>query len=67
MDDAEKFEHWQDIALYDLDTADAMYQSGRYLYVVFMCQLSIEKLTKGLHILKRGEEAPRTHKYLFRF
>ncbi|WP_373894128.1 HEPN domain-containing protein [Virgibacillus sp. CBA3643] len=61
MDDTAKFEHWQDIAKYDLDTADAMYQAGRYLYVVFMCQQSIEKPTKGLHILNRGEEAPRTH------
>jgi HEPN domain-containing protein len=26
-----------------------------------MCQQAIEKLTKGLFVLKRGEEAPRTH------
>lgn len=61
MDNTEKFEHWQDIAKYDLDTAEAMYRAGRYLYVVFMCQQAIEKLTKGLHVLKRGEEAPRSH------
>lgn len=61
MDDTKKFEHWHDIAQYDLDTAEAMYRAGRYLYVVFMCQQAIEKLTKGLHVLMRGEEAPRTH------
>jgi HEPN domain-containing protein len=57
----EKFEHWEDIAKYDLETAAAMYHAGRYLYVVFMCQQAIEKLTKGLFVLKKGEEAPRTH------
>jgi HEPN domain-containing protein len=61
MDNIEKYKHWEDIAKYDLDTAEAMYQSGRHLYVVFMCQQAIEKLTKGLYVLKRGEEAPRTH------
>jgi HEPN domain-containing protein len=61
MDNIEKYQHWEDIAKYDLDTAEAMYQAGRYLYVVFMCQQAIGKLTKGLYVLRRGEEAPRTH------
>ncbi|MGE5544121.1 MAG: HEPN domain-containing protein [Bacillota bacterium] len=38
-----------------------MLNSGRYLYVVFMCQQAIEKLVKGLYILFCGEEPPRTH------
>lgn len=61
MNNIEKFEHWEDIAKYDLDTAEAMYHAGRYLYVVFMCQQAIEKLTKGLFVFVRGKEAPRTH------
>jgi HEPN domain-containing protein len=61
VDNLEKYVHWEDIAKYDLDTAEAMYQAGRYLYVVFMCQQAIEKLAKGLYVYKRGEEAPRTH------
>lgn len=35
VDNLEKFEHWEYIAKYDLETAEAMYQAGRYLYVVF--------------------------------
>jgi hypothetical protein len=31
----EKYAYWEDIAEYDLKTAEAMYQSGRYLYVIF--------------------------------
>jgi HEPN domain-containing protein len=30
----------------DLQTANAMYKAGRYLYVVFMCHLAIEKMLK---------------------
>ncbi len=38
MDSKGKYEYWLDIAEYDLETAKANYKSGRYLYVVFMCQ-----------------------------
>lgn len=61
MNSREKYEYWLDIAEYDLETAKANYKSGRYLYVVFMCQQSIEKIVKGLHVLYNDEEAPRTH------
>ena len=33
---------------YDLITAEHMFKTGRYLYVVFMCHLSIEKLIKAI-------------------
>lgn len=56
----EKYAYWEDIAEYDLKTTEAMYQSGRYLYVVFMCQQALEKLVKGLYIFKLNEEPPRT-------
>ncbi len=53
MDNREKYVHWRDIAVYDLETADAMLVSGRYLYVVFMCQQAAEKLVKGLYVLHK--------------
>lgn len=61
LDNKEKYSYWEDIADYDLGTAEAMLLSGRYLYVVFMCQQAVEKLTKGLLVLHKGEEPPRTH------
>ena len=61
VDNFEKYAYWEDIARYDLDTARAMLLTGRYLYVVFMCQQAIEKLVKGLFILFKKEEPPRTH------
>ena len=64
MSPEEKIEHWLDIAEYDLETAVAMQNSGRYLYTVFMCQQALEKLLKAIHIHQKGEEAPRTHNLL---
>lgn len=34
--------NWVATSNYDLQTADAMYKTGRYLYVVFMCHLRIK-------------------------
>jgi HEPN domain-containing protein len=48
MNTQEKFDYWLDIAQYDLETEDAIFTAGRWLYVVFMCQQALEKLCKGL-------------------
>ncbi len=61
LDKKQKYSYWEDIAAYDIETARAMLGSGRYLYVVFMCQQAIEKLAKGLYVLFCEEEPPRTH------
>ena len=61
MDSKAKYEYWKEISDYDLKTAEAMYNSGCYLYVAFMCQQSIEKLVKGIYVLHYDIEAPRTH------
>jgi HEPN domain-containing protein len=64
LDAFDKYSYWEDVAEYDLETAEAMLNSGRYLYVVFMCQQAVEKITKGLFVLNNGEEPPRTHNIL---
>jgi HEPN domain-containing protein len=61
MNTQEKYELWLGHALYDLDSADAMYQSGRWLYVAFMCQQAVEKLCKGLYVLHVSDDVPRVH------
>ena len=61
MNSKEKYDYWEDIAKYDLETAEAMLVSGRYLYVVFMCQQAVEKLVKGIFVLYKDEEPPRIH------
>lgn len=61
MDVQKKYEHWLNSARYDLDTADAMYASGRWQYVAFMCQQAIEKLCKGLYLFYLDDNIPRIH------
>ena len=48
-----------------MDTADAMFRSGRYFYAVFMCHLSIEKSLKGLYSKELAEVPPKTHNLLY--
>ena len=38
-------ENWVNLAEYDFETAKAMMNSGRYIYVAFMCQQTIEKIS----------------------
>jgi HEPN domain-containing protein len=62
---SEKHEEWLKQADYDMDTADAMFSSGRYFYAVFMCHLSIEKSLKGLYSKKLHEVPPKTHNLIY--
>jgi HEPN domain-containing protein len=61
MTNEEKYEYWLDIAEYDLETASSMYNSGRWLYVLVMCQQAVEKLVKGLYTLYVDDNVPRIH------
>jgi HEPN domain-containing protein len=42
-----KASYWIELSDYDLDTADAMLATARYLYVGFMCHQAIEKALKA--------------------
>ncbi len=60
-----KTAEWLSQSDYDMDTADFMYQGGRYFYAVFMCHMSIEKALKGLYYEKRREIPPKVHNLLY--
>ena len=60
----DKVNYWFDIANYDLDTAEAMYQTGRWLYVAFMCHQVIEKTLKAYWCATQSEDAPYTHNHM---
>ena len=62
---SDKYKEWLKQANYDMDTADAMYISGRYFYAVFMCHLSIEKALKGLYHKILNEIPPKTHNLFY--
>ena len=39
--------YWIDLADYDIETAETLYNGGRWLYVAFMCHQAIEKTLKA--------------------
>ena len=63
MDD--KVKYWLEISDYDLETAEAMLQSKRYLYVGFMCHQTIEKVFKAYFTSIKSETAPYSHSLSF--
>ena len=63
MDSYAKTEYWFEGAEYDLQTARAMLETKRYLYVGFMCHQTIEKALKGIFVARTpDEELPYIHK-----
>lgn len=42
-----KISYWVELSDYDIETAEAMFRTRRYLYVGFMCHQTIEKAFKA--------------------
>ncbi len=56
---------WIAIAEYDLVTAGHMFETGRYVYVVFMCHLALEKLLKA-HVAEVTQTTPaKSHNLMY--
>lgn len=53
--------YWIEIAEYDIETAQAMFKTKRYLYVLFMCQQAVEKTLKALVTKETEKFPPKTH------
>ncbi|MCX6146522.1 MAG: HEPN domain-containing protein [Candidatus Kapabacteria bacterium] len=61
MQNEEKIIYWVELSNYDLDTAEAMLVSKRFLYVGFMCQQAVEKILKALYVKTKLDVPPKTH------
>ena len=59
--DMNKVKYWSELSDYDLDTADAMFRTGRWLYVGYMCHQTLEKIFKAYWCSKKEEPAPYSH------
>ncbi len=55
------YSEWMLQADYDYETAKSLYHSGRYVYTIFMCHLTIEKALKALYIKIFNSVPPKTH------
>jgi HEPN domain-containing protein len=49
--------NWIALADYDLETARHMLETGRYLYVIFLCHLALEKILKA-HVTEVTQSVP---------
>lgn len=58
-------EEWLKQSDYDFDTAEFLFNSGRYFYAVYMSHLSLEKALKGICHKKLNEIPPKTHNLVF--
>lgn len=61
MENTARYKEWYFQSDYDLETAFDMLKSGREVYCIFMCHLSLEKALKGLLIKKTGEFPIKSH------
>lgn len=58
-------QNWIELAEYDLDTARQMLATGRYLYVIFLCHLALEKTLKA-HVSEVTQTTPvKTHDLIY--
>ena len=57
--------NWIDTANYDIKTAEAMFKSKRFIYVVFMCHLAIEKMVKAVISAETQGLPPKSHSLLY--
>jgi HEPN domain-containing protein len=57
----DKIKYWIDLSDYDLETAEAMLSTERFLYVGFMCHQAIEKIFKAHYCSSSDEPPPYSH------
>lgn len=58
-------QNWINMSEYDLETARHMLATGRFLYVVYMCHLALEKMLKA-HVTEVTQSVPpRTHDLIY--
>lgn len=50
---------------YDLNTAKHMLETGRYVYVIFMCHMAIEKALKAIVAEVTDRVPPKTHNLIY--
>jgi HEPN domain-containing protein len=57
--------NWIALADYDIETARHMFTTERYLYVIFLCHLALEKILKA-HVAEFTQSVPiKTHDLIY--
>lgn len=58
-------ENWLQMVEYDIKTAGCMFKTGRFVYVVFMCHLAIEKMLKAIVSEATEKTPPMSHNLIY--
>jgi HEPN domain-containing protein len=61
MDKHEKFNCWLELARYNIESAESLFDCHQWLHVASTCQQALEQLLKGLYILHVNQNPPRVH------
>lgn len=54
-------QNWINTSDYDFKTAESLLKAKRYVYVIFMCHLAIEKILKAIISELQNETPPYSH------
>lgn len=54
----EHIQYWRESALHDLDSAESMFESGRYDWCLFVGHLALEKILKAIFVKRNENEMP---------
>jgi len=65
MSEQNKIEYWIRTAAYDLETAEALLEAKRFLWVGFICHLVTEKMLKAHYTKVFSTIPPYTHNLLY--
>ena len=56
-----QIEYWQHSALSNIETAEILVESRKYIEGMFFCHLSVEKILKALVVKETENIPPKTH------
>lgn len=57
----EQIDYWTKTAEYDLPVAEHLFQSGYYVWCLFIAHLVLEKILKAHYVKDTGETPPKIH------
>lgn len=61
IDVSKHIDYWQNTANNDIETADILIASGKYIEGMFFCHLAIEKIVKALVVKETNDIPIRSH------
>ena len=56
-----QIDYWANSANHDLDVSEALFQSGKYDWCLFIAHLVLEKILKAVYVKNIGKSPPRIH------